>query len=175
MSQVYREYTHQVEDTNDSPTPVMDRFYLQGDNTSLTTMKNLTLSEFESIWAVVDKHVLDFEMKAPMFEKMTHRVIGLVEPVVFPRTVPADLMKRSTSSMDSSSNALLHTTVSQSTCLNIALVMLKKSDSDLDMPDNDMGVDRWPTRWVFLSTWDIKVSSMSSARSNQSAGLKVAV
>ncbi|ETV63892.1 hypothetical protein H257_19177 [Aphanomyces astaci] len=101
MSQVYRKHTQQVEDTNDSPKPLIDRFYLQGGNVSLTTMMNLTLSEFESIWAVVEssmettwtlgcghksttspKDALDIEMKAPTFEKMIHGVIGVVESVL---------------------------------------------------------------------------------------------
>ncbi|ETW04933.1 hypothetical protein H310_04032 [Aphanomyces invadans] len=120
MSQLYHDHAQQVEDANDSPTPILDSFFAQGGNASLTTMMNLTLAEFESIWAIVestvvpswtlgrgrksptstkdafymtlvvlkhynpwDKHALDFRMKAPTFEKMIHRMIDLVEPVLY--------------------------------------------------------------------------------------------
>ncbi|ETV68627.1 hypothetical protein H257_15437 [Aphanomyces astaci] len=45
----------------------MDRFYLRGGNQY-------------NAWA---KHALDFEMKTPTFEKMIHRVIRLVEAVLY--------------------------------------------------------------------------------------------
>ncbi|ETV71632.1 hypothetical protein H257_13090 [Aphanomyces astaci] len=54
MSQVYHDYSQQVEDADDSPTPIMDRFYLQGGNAALATMINLTQVKFETICAIVE-------------------------------------------------------------------------------------------------------------------------
>ncbi|KAF0755307.1 hypothetical protein AaE_005018, partial [Aphanomyces astaci] len=54
MSQVYHAHSQHVEEADDSPTPVIDSFFSQGGNASLSTMTNFTLSEFESIWAIVE-------------------------------------------------------------------------------------------------------------------------
>ncbi|ETW01730.1 hypothetical protein H310_06335 [Aphanomyces invadans] len=104
MSQIYLEHSQQVEEADDSPTPIMDHYYFQGGNNALATMVNLNQSEFETVWAIVesvldahfmtlavlkhynawDKHALNFGMKAPpTFAKMVQRVLDLVEPVLF--------------------------------------------------------------------------------------------
>ncbi|ETV83046.1 hypothetical protein H257_04789 [Aphanomyces astaci] len=103
MSQVYHAHSQHVEEADDSPTPVIDSFFSQGGNASLSTMTNFTLSEFESIWAIVesamdaffmamsvlkhcnayDKHAFDYKMKAPTFEKMIHRVFDTVELILY--------------------------------------------------------------------------------------------
>ncbi|ETV97367.1 hypothetical protein H310_09702 [Aphanomyces invadans] len=125
LSTVYQAHSQQVEEADDTPTPVIDSFFSQGGNAALTTMSNFTLAEIETIWAVVepamvtswtmgrgrksktspkdaffmllsvlkhcnawDKHALDFNMKAPTFEKMIQRVIDIyVMPVNMTRQV----------------------------------------------------------------------------------------
>ncbi|ETV97304.1 hypothetical protein H310_09652 [Aphanomyces invadans] len=120
LSTVYQAHSQQVEEADDTPTPVIDSFFSQGDNAALTTMSNFTPAEIETIWALVepamvtswtmgrglksktspkdaffmllyvlkhcnawDKHALDFNMKAPTFEKMIQSVTVIVEPILY--------------------------------------------------------------------------------------------
>ncbi|RHY95755.1 hypothetical protein DYB35_009790 [Aphanomyces astaci] len=168
MSQVYREHTQQVEDTNDSPKPLIDRFYLQGGNASLTTMINLggcgiihgdddpyvnplsitqqvakgtVFGHYPVALYAIDVNFLPSYHATGGFDEAkhylsgNHKLFGLkLECSIAYSGVSVDLLDDCPGSVADSKVFMRRKDVHD--------VMLKASDSELDMPDNDEGVDR---------------------------------
>ncbi|ETV78481.1 hypothetical protein H257_08004 [Aphanomyces astaci] len=122
MSQVYHDYAQQV--AYDSPTPIVDRFHLQGGNAALATMINLTQPEFETIWAIVESVV-----------------------------VPAWTLGRGRKSPVSSKDAFFMTLVvlkHYNAWYKHALDFRMKAPTFEKMVHRVLEVDRWPTTWSVL-------------------------
>ncbi|ETV69461.1 hypothetical protein H257_14831 [Aphanomyces astaci] len=141
-----------VEEADDSPTPVIDSFFSQGGNASLSTMT--TQSEFKSIWAIVESAMHRCEVltivpsdgpirRSQALLSVKHKLYGLkLEYSVAYPGVPVDMSEHSPGSVADVTMFMHRRHVHQD--------MLSKTASQMEEGDHDECAEEYPDSWSIL-------------------------
>ncbi|EGZ24543.1 hypothetical protein PHYSODRAFT_325652 [Phytophthora sojae] len=86
---------HVEDKASDAESPILADYTAAGGDDTLKAMTNFSAPELDALWAIVEpahfdtwhKHAIDFNIGMSTLEKMVHRVIQTVEPVLYHQLV----------------------------------------------------------------------------------------